>query len=58
MIKSRRNFLSSLSMGAAAGATVYWSGSIQAHAVETDRTGQPDGCIRLNSNENAYGPSP
>ena len=58
MIKSRRDFLSSLSMGAAAGAAVYWSGSIQAHAVETDRTRQPDGFIRLNSNENAYGPSP
>jgi histidinol-phosphate aminotransferase len=58
MIKSRRNFLRSLSMGAAAGAAVHWSGSIQAHAVEPDRTRQPDRFIRLNSNENAYGPSP
>jgi len=58
MIKSRRDFLRSLSMGAAAGAAVHWSGSIPAHAVEPDRTRQPDGFIRLNSNENAYGPSP
>src|SRR6266481_1741362 len=58
MIKSRRDFLRSLSMGAAAGAAVHWSGSIPAHAVEPDRTRQGDGFILLNSNENAYGPSP
>ncbi len=59
MIKSRRDFLRSLSMGAAAGAAVHWPlGSISAYALEPDRTRKSDGFIRLNSNENAYGPSP
>jgi histidinol-phosphate aminotransferase len=59
MIKSRRDFLRSLGTGAAAGAAVHWPlGEISAaYAFEPGRTQQSDGFIRLNSNENAYGPS-
>ena len=60
MISSRRNFLQALGIGAAAGAAVHWPlGDVsKAHAFEAARTGQRDGIILLNSNENAYGPSP
>src|ERR1700737_3445371 len=60
MIKSRRDFLRSLGTGAAAGAAVHWPlGDISAaYTSEPGRTQQSDGFIRLNSNENAYGPSP
>jgi histidinol-phosphate aminotransferase len=60
MIKSRRDFLRSISLGGAAGAAAHWPlGDISAaYALEPSRTRQPDGFILLNSNENAYGPSP
>ncbi len=60
MTSSRRNFLRSLSMGAAAGAAVRWPlrGIPPAYASEPARSAQPDRPIRLDSNENAYGPSP
>jgi histidinol-phosphate aminotransferase len=60
MIKSRRDFLRSLGIGAAAGAAVKWplgAGSA-AYTPEPARNRPGDGFIRLNSNENAYGPSP
>jgi len=59
MIRSRRDFLRSFSVGAAAGATAAWHlGNLPAaYAVEPDRTRPRDGFILLNSNENAYGPS-
>jgi histidinol-phosphate aminotransferase len=58
MTRSRRDFLHSLGIGAAAGAVVRWPlGISNAYAGEPARTTQSDGFIRLNSNENAYGPS-
>jgi histidinol-phosphate aminotransferase len=59
MIRSRRDFLSSLGIGAAGAAVVRWPlGDIPpAYAFEPTRTGN-DGFIHLDSNENAYGPSP
>lgn len=59
MIRSRRDFLRSLSIGAAAGAALRLPlGDVsEAYAVEPDRSRRPDKFIRLNANENAYGPS-
>src|SRR5712692_7327124 len=59
MIASRRNFLRSLGVGAAAGAVVRWplAGISTAAAFEPSRLRHTDSFIRLNSNENAYGPS-
>jgi histidinol-phosphate aminotransferase len=60
MIRSRREFLRSLGIGAAAGAAVSWPlpASSAAFTPEPARSSVRDGFIRLNSNENAYGPSP
>jgi histidinol-phosphate aminotransferase len=60
MIKSRRDFLRSLGIGAAAGAAVHWSpgAGAAAYTTEPSRNRLRQGSIRLNSNENAYGPSP
>ncbi len=60
MIRSRRDFLRSIGIGAAAGAAVHWplEGRSAAYAFEPARTQRSDGPIRLDSNENAYGPSP
>ena len=59
MIKSRRSFLQTLGVGAAAGAAVRWPlGDVSALAAASPRGAQSDGFIRLDSNENAYGPSP
>jgi histidinol-phosphate aminotransferase len=59
MIRSRRNFLRSLGVGAAAGALVHrpLGGVSLAETDEPRRNRQPDGFILLNRNENAYGPS-
>jgi histidinol-phosphate aminotransferase len=59
MTSSRRNFLRSLGFGVTAGAAVRWPlGNIpRAYASEPTRMVQSDGFIRLDSNENAYGPS-
>src|SRR5438552_5496805 len=59
MTSSRRDFLRSLGIGAAAGAAVHWplGESPAAYAFESTRATQPDGFVRLDSNENAYGPS-
>ncbi len=56
MTGSRRDFLRSLGIGAAA---VSWPLETvsKAYAFQSPRTGQSDGFIRLDSNENAYGPS-
>jgi histidinol-phosphate aminotransferase len=60
MIRSRREFLRSIGIGAAAGAAVSWPlpASSAAYTSEPTRSGIRDGFIRLNSNENAYGTSP
>jgi histidinol-phosphate aminotransferase len=60
MIKSRRDFLRSLGIGAAAGAALSWPlpASSAAYTQEPTRSRVRDGFIRLNSNENAYGPFP
>ena len=59
MIRSRRQFLHSLGVGAAAGVAVRWPlDAVAASAGEPARAGQPAGSILLDSNENAYGPSP
>ena len=60
MTSSRRTFLRSLGVGAAAGAAVRWPlGEIPAaYASEAPRAMRPGGLILLDSNENAYGPSP
>src|SRR6266480_3475792 len=59
MITSRRGFLRSLGAGTAAAVAVHWPlrGTPQAVPFELLRPKQDDGIIRLNSNENAYGPS-
>lgn len=60
MTRSRRDFLRSLGVGAAAGAVVQWPlrGVSSAETDEPRRNRQPDEFILLNSNENPYGPSP
>ena len=60
MTSSRREFLRSLGIGAAAGAAAPWSlGEIPAAQVsEPAPAGQSDRITILDSNENAYGPSP
>ena len=57
MTTSRRGFLRSLGAGAAAGIVVPWS-SARPIILEPPRVPQDSDFIRLNSNENAYGPSP
>jgi histidinol-phosphate aminotransferase len=59
MITSRRGFLRCLGAGTAAGMAIPWplTGRLRAATLEPYRTEQDDGFIRLNSNENAYGPS-
>src|SRR5579864_6616187 len=59
MITSRRGFLRSLGARPAAGMAMPWAlmGTLRAATVEPYRTKQDDGFIRLNCNENAYGPS-
>jgi histidinol-phosphate aminotransferase len=60
MITSRRGFLRSLGAGTAAVVAVHWplTGASRATRFEPPSPLQNDGFIRLNSNENAYGPSP
>lgn len=58
MPTSRRGFLHSLGAGAAASATAFWPDSSKAFTFEPPRPKLDDGFIRLNGNENAYGPSP
>jgi histidinol-phosphate aminotransferase len=60
MLLSRRNFVRTLGIGAASASTAQWSlaSVVSAAVFEPRRTGSPGGPIRLNSNENAYGPSP
>ena len=60
MIRSRRGFLRAWGVGAAAGAVLSWPlGDISsAYARKPGRAKRPDRLILLNSNENAYGPSP
>ena len=60
MITSRRGFLHSLVHGAAAGIVLQppAAGLSRTANFEPFRFGQHDGLLRLNSNENAYGPSP
>ena len=60
MITSRRGFLRALGAGTAAGVAVPWplTDHLRTARFEPSRPGQDDGLIRLNSNENAYGPSP
>ena len=55
---SRRSFFGSISLGAAAGLLWPVTGSSQPIDLEPSKNNQNDGLIRLNSNENAYGPSP
>src|SRR5579862_1178151 len=57
MARSRRDFLRSLGFGAAVGATVQWPLADFAAAAEPARVGKSDGFIRLESNENVYGPT-
>src|SRR5438309_3795999 len=59
MTSSRRNFLRSLGLGAAAGAAARWPlGTIPRAYASEPGAAPSDGFIRLDSNENAYGPSP
>src|ERR1700680_645775 len=59
MITTRRDFFRSLGAGAAASVAMQWpmTGVSQAAIFEPSRFKQEDGMVRLNSNENAYGPS-
>src|SRR5438045_3143168 len=60
MLTSRRGFLRWLGGGAAATAAARFAlaGASQAARIEPSRSRQVDGFLLLNSNENAYGPSP
>src|SRR5438270_4409690 len=60
MLISRTDFLPSLGVGTAAGAAMRWPrGDISGTPVfQPGRLSATDEFIRLNSNENAYGPSP
>jgi len=57
---SRRNFFRTLGLGAAASATVRWPPGEFAHVTpfEPARANDTRGAVRLNSNENPYGPPP
>jgi histidinol-phosphate aminotransferase len=59
MITSRRGFFHLLGAGTATGMALHWprTGPSRAATFEPFRPTQDDGFIRLNSNENAYGPS-
>src|SRR5207253_9565648 len=57
MITSRRGFLRTLGAGTAGVVVHPLIGPLRAASFESSRPGQDDGLIRLNSNENAYGPS-
>jgi histidinol-phosphate aminotransferase len=59
MTTSRRGFLRLIGASAAAGATIHgpMMGASRAAIFEPSRLNLDDGLIRLNSNENAYGPS-
>jgi histidinol-phosphate aminotransferase len=59
MIASRRGFLHSLGASTAAGIAVCLplTGTARAATFEPTRPRQDDGFVRLDSNENAYGPS-
>lgn len=56
---SRRSFLRTVGLGTAAGAAVQWplAGVSGAMVFEPTRPRSADGLVRLNSNENVYGPS-
>ena len=60
MLSSRRSFFRTLGLGAAASATAHWPLGEFAHATpfEPARTNDSNGAVRLNSNENPYGPPP
>jgi histidinol-phosphate aminotransferase len=59
MITTRRDFFRSLGAGAAASVAMQWpmTGVSKAAIFEPSRFKRDDGMVRLNSNENAYGPS-
>jgi hypothetical protein len=59
MITSRRGFLRSLGVGAATEIAAHWplTDTSRACIFEPSRPQQDEGFIRLNCNENAYGPS-
>ena len=57
MARSRRDFLRSLGIGAAVGAAVHWPLEDIAAAAEPSRARKGDGFIRLDNNENVYGPT-
>lgn len=59
MAISRRTFLGTLGIGAAAGPAAQWpwAGLSSASIFEPARSTEPDGTVHLDRNENAYGPS-
>ena len=58
MITSRRGFLRLLGAGTTAGMSMPWPMMAASRAIAFEPPAQDDGFIRLNNNENAYGPSP
>ncbi len=58
MITSRRGFLRLLGAGSTAGMAGHWSMVAASRVTAFEPSRQDDGFVRLNSNENAYGPSP
>ncbi len=60
MLSSRRNFFRTLGVGAATTAAAHWPFAEFARATpfEPARTQDAHGAVRLNSNENPYGPPP
>ena len=58
MITSRRGFLRLLGAGSTAGMAMHWPTVAVSRATAFEPCRQDHGFVRLNSNENAYGPSP
>jgi histidinol-phosphate aminotransferase len=58
VITSRRGFLRLLGAGTTAGMAMPWPMMAASRAIAFEPPTQDDGYIRLNNNENAYGPSP
>jgi histidinol-phosphate aminotransferase len=58
VITSRRGFLRLLGAGTTAGIAMPWPIMAASRAIAFEPPAQDDGFIRLNNNENAFGPSP
>jgi histidinol-phosphate/aromatic aminotransferase/cobyric acid decarboxylase-like protein len=58
MITSRRGFLRWVGASSTVGMAMHWPMAFASRATTLEPSMRVDGFIRLNRNENAYGPSP